>query len=370
MPENTPQNPAHRITLGSESPQIMQESPIIHRIVYISKVFIVIYIVLKIVQVSFLGVGLPLRLDQIFEVELAPALLSRAGLLLFPFVWLYSVAEGLFVAWFIFMVVKIYQRSKQGFYLMTSTLLLLPLVWLGVMVLLLRVYPAVLTKGNMGVINTLYQGVLETSLYMMIIAIIVVLLLLIFTRKYYNKPSTSLSLKTKVAVLTVFTLSILPSTGYFAFAKITEQTPDESRQLAAQKSSFKLLAPRYLPQDIKMNLRVKELRSKELGITMFRQIFDLPLTDLGKPFTLVILDQGINTRNEGIEDFVMKKNIKDDYIEISLIPAKNNEAYLAKLQTKKEGYDLLFVSKNEIIFELAGVNLTRDAFLKMAESIQ
>jgi len=369
MPENTPQNSAHRITLGSESPQITQESPIIQRIVYISKVFIVIYILLKIVQVSFLGVGLPLILDQISEVEFAPAL-SRAGLLLFPFVWLYSVAEGLFVAWFIFMIVKVYQRSKQGFYLMTSTLLLLPLVGLGVMFLLSRVYPTVLTQGNMGVINTLYQGVLETSLYMMIIAIIVVLLLLIFIRKYYNKPSTSLSLKTKVAVLTVFTLSILPSTGYFAFAKITEQTPDESRQLAAQKSGFKLLAPRYLPQDIKMNLRVKELRSKELGITMFRQIFDLPLTDLGKPLTIVILNQGINAKNEEIKDFVRKRKNKEYYIEISLTTAKNNEAYLAKLQTKKEGYSLFFVSKNEIIFELTGVNLTRNAFLKVAESIQ
>lgn len=335
-------------------------------------VVITIFTMVHAIQAAGVGLVIPLIIDKTAEVSIY---LSRVSLELFPYVWFINIYLGLVSGWYVYILINLYKGSKYGMYLLLFTTILIPFVTAGIWLFIQNFSPEIFLSSQQS--NLYTSDILKSAIYSAIVLVPIISLLVYESRHYFVNAKAPLSLREKMFILLIFVVSVLPSSTYFAYAKFTDQTAEQNRRIVSEEAGFKLLVPSYLPQEIQMNRKVKVIRSDKLNLTMYRQVFDLPLKDIAKgdyvEIQLIVFDQGKNIRRESLDLILNLQEDKENYESTVFENSNSGFAYVKDLTGKDDeeiGFSILFITKDGIICSIVGFNVSKDEFLKIANSIQ
>jgi len=319
--------------------------------------FLVLWMVFSSLAAGFI---LPLMVERI-----GGNLLERTGLIFFPAFWFISIFYAVGSSWFYFIMAKVRGGSPKSVKLIFSTTVVWPFAWIGLFLLfkLFNLQSSQIAYGSWLSLKSLATFAIYNS-----IGLIAASLFVFSERRRFVNEVAPLTRLDKILITAFLVIPILLSSGYWIFAKATSVTAVENRAEISQKAGFKLLVPNYLPSNVKMHFKIREKFDQKLGLKTYRQFFDTLIFE--KNIKLIVFNQGLNTNNANLTDFVEKRKENRDYAKINLANASGSEAYIAEIKSKdKAYYTVLFIHTSGIVCELIGPNITKEEFLKVAESI-
>lgn len=161
---------------------------------------------------------------------------------------------------------------------------------------------------------------------------IIILVLLIISYKKFNFSNKGLSLKSKIFLIIIFLLLVMPSVSYFSYGYFKAYGTDYNYTKIKSMVNYHIYKPTFIPggREIATNFEFKEILDIGNGVKV---IYDSPLNEIiekGKGKGIIALSQ-IGVDNQfNLESYIKKETSKskvDVNKKVQIIPAKDNVGY-------------------------------------------
>lgn len=333
-------------------------------------VFLGFLALLHYLSAIFLGLVVPIILDR--TVNVAGFGLEAFSIKYGFWYLIFGVVTIISGSLYLYGAFKVRQGTKFSFYLTLFLVLVWPFIYTFLLYLIYNLAPSFLVdqetvqqlKFNPNQFKFFFSS--NGVLYLLILGA------LIFYRKRFNNSSATLTLKSKLILLILSALLLIPSLAYYSYNFVNSRTPQEDYKEIQSKTSWHIYLPTSLPKDFVREGKINPKYDKELNKTVLRQFYNLPLDKaINVKSGILIIDEVLVDDNFDLASFISNKEKAAEYQQYNSKLAKNGDAYYRKYQLKdgSASFLLVFITNDNVLIQQASVSVEESNFLGVSNSL-